>query len=161
MYGNDSVTGKPIINKDGRGGPLTEDHQCMQALHEDDLEWKNLRYEGQHSKMMFHPTAEDPTIPNAGIVKYEKGSSHPLHNHYFAQVWYVLEGKFLIDGKTYGKGSMMFHPDPHFEYALETLEDGKILYVQYVGPHTQQGAIYEGRFNMDKRRNVEDETTAV
>ena len=39
--------------------------------------------------MMFHPTAEDPTIPNAGIVRYEKGSGHPLHNHYFAQVWYI------------------------------------------------------------------------
>lgn len=56
---------------------------------------------------------------------------------------------------------MIFHPDPHFEYALETLEDGKILYVQYVGPHTGQGAIYEGRFNVDKRKSVEDETTAI
>lgn len=161
MSNIDPITGKAILNVGGRDGPLTEDHQCMQALHEDDLEWTNLRYEGQLAKMMFHPTADNPSIPNAGIVKYEKGSKHPLHNHYFAQIWYVLEGKFLIEGKEYGKGSMMFHPDPHFEYALETLEDGKILYVQYVGPHTRQGAIYEGRFNVDKRRNVEDETTAI
>ena len=28
---------------------------------------------------------------------------------------------------------MIFHPDPHFESALETVETGAILYVQYVG----------------------------
>ena len=133
----------------------------MRACHQDDLEWTNLRYEGQYAKMMFHPTAEDPTIPNAGIVRYEKGSGHPLHNHYFAQVWYILEGQFRIEGKLYGKGAMIFHPDPHFESALETVETGAILYVQYVGPHTRQGAIYEGRFNVKERRPLEEETTAV
>ena len=157
----DPITGKSIINKGGRGGPLTEAHQCMQASHEDDIEWTNLRYEGQFAKMLFHPTADDATIPNAGIVKYERGSKHPLHNHYFAQIWYILDGDFLINGKMYGKGSMMFHPDPHFEWELETLKEGKILYVQYVGPHTQQGAIYDGRFNVDKRKNVADETAAI
>lgn len=156
----DPVTHKKIINEGGRDGPLTEDHQGMRTCHEDELGWTNLRYEGQFAKMMFHPTAEDPTIPNAGIVKYEKGSSHPLHNHYFAQIWYVLRGSFLIDGAVYGKGAMIFHPDPHFEYALETLEEGEILYVQYVGPHTRQGAVYDGRFNVDKRKKLEDETTA-
>ena len=133
----------------------------MRACHQDDLEWTNLRYEGQYAKMMFHPTAEDPTIPNAGIVRYEKGSGHPLHNHYFAQVWYILEGQFRIEGKLYGKGAMIFHPDPHFESALETVETGAILYVQYVGSHTRQGAIYEGRFNVKERRPLEEETTAV
>ena len=56
---------------------------------------------------------------------------------------------------------MIFHPDPHFESALETVETGAILYVQYVGPHTRQGAIYEGRFNVKERRPLEEETTAV
>ncbi|MDH1301663.1 MULTISPECIES: cupin domain-containing protein [Achromobacter] len=161
MSSIDTITGKKIINEGGRGGPLTEDHQGMRARHEDDLEWTNLRYEGQFAKMMFHPTAEDPTIPNAGIVRYEKGSGHPLHNHYFAQIWYILDGKFLIEGKLHGKGSMIFHPDPHFESKLETIEAGTILYVQYVGPHTRQGAIYEGRFNVSERKSLAEETTAV
>lgn len=161
MSSIDTITGKKIINEGGRDGPLTESHQGMRTHHVNDLEWTNLRYEGQYAKMMFHPTAEDPTIPNAGIVRYEKGSGHPLHNHYFAQVWYILEGKFLIEGKVYDQGAMIFHPDPHFESKLETLEAGMILYVQYVGPHTGQGAIYDGRFNVGERKRLEEETTAM
>ncbi|KDD06733.1 ChrR cupin-like domain protein [Bordetella bronchiseptica MBORD681] len=157
----DPITSARIVNPGGRGGPLTEAHQPMRAMHRDDIEWENLRYEGQFSKMMFHPVQDDRTIPNAGIVRYEKGSGHPLHNHYFAQIWYVLSGKFEIEGKVYGEGSMMFHPDPHYEYALNTLEDGEILYVQYMGPTTRQPAIYEGRFNMETRRPLEDESTAA
>lgn len=157
----DPITNSEVINPGGRGGPLTACHQPMVARHREDLQWENLRYDGQFSKMMFHPTAEQPTVPNAGIVRYEKGSGHPLHNHYFAQIWYVLSGKFEIEGKVYGEGSMMFHPDPHFEYELKTLEEGEILYVQYMGPTTRQGPIYEGRFNMALRRPLSEESTAV
>lgn len=157
----DPITQAEIINQGGRGGPLTAKHKAMEAKHRDEVQWENLRYDGQFSKMMFHPTAEDATIPNAGVVKYEKGSGHPLHNHYFAQIWYVLKGKFEIEGKVYGEGSMMFHPDPHFEYELKTLEDGEILYVQYMGPTTRQGPIYDGRFNMKERRPLSEESTSI
>lgn len=157
----DPVTGKNIVNPGGRGGPLTEDHQPMRVVHRDALEWENLRYEGQFSKMMFHPTKEDNTIPNAGIVRYERGSGHPLHNHYFAQIWYVLSGEYEIDGEQYGPGTMIFHPDPHFEHQLTTIEEGEILYVQYMGPHTRQPPIYDGRFNVKERRPLDDESTAV
>ncbi len=34
--------------------------------------------------------------PNAGLVRYEPGASHPLHTHRFAQVWCILEGTFRI-----------------------------------------------------------------
>ncbi len=157
----DPVTGLPILHKDGIGGPLTAAHQSMQVRHPDDMDWTNLRYEGQFAKMLFHPTADDRTIPNAGIVRYQKGSSHPLHNHYFAQVWYIIDGLFEIDGKEHGAGTMIFHPDPHFEHALMTKEDGHILYVQYMGPTTQHGPIYDGRFNVTQRKRVEDESAAV
>lgn len=131
----------------------------MQARHIDEQGWALLRYEGQTTKMLFHPTAEDPTIPNAGLVRYEPGSGHPLHNHWFAQIWYVLEGEFLINGKTYGVGSMIFHPDPHYEYALTTKTGGTILYVQYMGPTTRKAPIYDGRFNLTQRKKLEEETT--
>lgn len=141
------------------GGPLTPDHQPMRAKHINDQDWTILRYEGQLAKMLFHPTPDDPTVPNAGLVHYDPGSGHPLHNHYFAQVWYVLEGEFLINGKTYGVGSMIYHPDPHYEYALTTKTGGTILYVQYMGPTTRKAPIYDGRFNVTKRKPVEQETT--
>lgn len=157
----DPITLAPILNSGGIGGPLTAAHREMAVKHRDDLEWDNLRYEGQFTKMMFHPTQDDPTIPNAGVVKYLKGSGHPLHSHYFAQIWYILAGKFEINGVIYGEGTMVFHPDPHYEHALTTLEDGEILYVQYMGPTTRQPAIYEGRFNMKTRRSLEEESRAV
>lgn len=140
--------------------PLTDAHQAMRVSHPDDIEWSMLRYEGQTAKMMFHPTKDDPTIPNAGLVRYEPGSGHPLHSHYFAQVWYILEGTFLIDGAYYGPNTMVFHPDPHFEHELTTETGGVILYIQYMGPTTRQGPIYDGRFNMTERKKLEDETTA-
>ena len=34
---------------------------------------------------------------------------------------------------------MIFHPDPHFESALETVETGAILACSTSVPHTRQG----------------------
>ncbi len=44
------------------------------------------------TRMVFHPSAENPTAPNAGTITYQPGSGFPLHMHDFAQPWYVLEG---------------------------------------------------------------------
>ncbi|TWT08769.1 cupin domain-containing protein [Reyranella sp. CPCC 100927] len=153
----DPITNETVSAE--KGAPLTAAHQAMRVEHPDDHDWTLLRYEGQTSKMLFHPTADDPTVPNAGLVHYEPGSSHPVHSHYFAQIWYVLDGEFRIGGKTYGKGTMIFHPDPHFEHDLVTDTGGTILYVQYMGPSTRQAPIYDGRFNVTRRKKLEDETT--
>jgi quercetin dioxygenase-like cupin family protein len=65
-------------------------------VHRDEREWETIRWPGQIGKMLFHPHPERPTEPNAGIVRYEAGSHHPLHHYDFAQVWYVLEGQFTL-----------------------------------------------------------------
>ena len=75
-------------------------------IHEDEMDWETLRFPGQHSKMVFHPTPDDPTHPNAGFVRYEPGAHHPRHRHDFAQVWYVLEGEFKIGARTVGPGTV-------------------------------------------------------
>jgi hypothetical protein len=36
--------------------------------------------------MLFHPRAEAPSEPSAGLVRYEPGSQHD-----FAHFWYILE----------------------------------------------------------------------
>src|SRR5438094_496850 len=87
--------------------------QPMQAVHESEREWEMLRFPGQWSKMLFHPSPERPTEPNGGFVRYDPGAHHPLHRHDFAQIWYVLEGSFTIGGLSYGPGTMIHHPDPH------------------------------------------------
>jgi len=132
-------------------------HQPMEAVHVDDRPWETLRWPGQWSKMLFHPRPERGTEPNAGLVRYEPGSHHPLHKHDFAQVWYILEGQFQIGEGTYGPGTMLFYPDPHWEAPLSTTTGGLMLFVQYQGPTTGGSPIYDGRFNMAARKPIAEE----
>ena len=73
------------------------------------------------------------------------------------QVWFILKGEFTIDGRLCPPGTMLYHPDPHFEGAFHTATGGEILIVQYPGPSTGERPIYAGRFNMEKRKAVEEE----
>lgn len=140
---------------------VTTTHHPMEVVHIDEREWETIRWPGQMGKMLFHPRPDRPTEPNAGVVRFDPGSHHPLHKHDFAQVWYVLEGEFEIGGRTYGPGSMMFHADPHFEDELRTETGGKMVFVQYPGPSTGGRPIYDGRFNMTERKAVADERTDI
>ncbi|HZS85692.1 MAG TPA: cupin domain-containing protein [Stellaceae bacterium] len=136
------------------------DH-AMEAVLESERAWEMLRFPGEWSKMLFHPTAERPTAPNAGFVRYEPGAHHPLHRHDFAQIWYILEGRFTIGGKEYGPGAMIFHPDPHYEEELATATGGVMLFVQYQGPTTGGRPIYDGRFNVAARKALSQERLDV
>lgn len=135
----------------------TEGHFPFEARHRDDVPWETIRWPGETGKMLFHPRPERPTEPNAGILRLEPGAYHPLHKHDFAQVWYILEGEFRIGGRACGPGTMLFHPDPHYEDELHTETGGEILIVQYPGPATGGRPIYDKRFNMEKRRPVDEE----
>jgi len=92
-------------------------------------------------------------------LRLEPGAHHPLHKHDFAQIWYILEGEFRIGGGTYGPGTMIFHPDPHFEDEFRTETGGEILIVQYPGPTTGGRPIYDKRFNMADRKPIAAERT--
>lgn len=151
-----TATAAPRI-RDPKIEPATEDHKPHELRHIDDAPWETLRYPGQTSKMLFHPRPERPTEPNAGFVRYEPGAHHPLHSHNFAQIWYVLEGTFKIGKDTCGPGTMVFHPDPHFEQDLSTETGGLMLFVQYQGPTTGKGPIYDGRFNVAARKPLDQE----
>lgn len=136
-------------------------HAGPEARHPDDMDWMVQRFPGQTCKMVFHPTPERPSEPNAGLVRYAPGAWHPVHSHEFAQVWYILEGEFNYGGRMYGPGTMIFHRDPHTEPELRTSTGGTIVYVQYMGPTTRQAPIYDGRFNLKERRAVENERTDI
>lgn len=151
------MAGTATRPRDPKQEPLTEEHKPHELRRAGDVAWEMLRYPGQWSKMLFHPRPERPTEPNAGIVRYEPGAHHPLHSHNFAQIWYILEGEFQIGDDACGPGAMLFHPDPHFEKPLHTKTGGQILFVQYVGPTTGKGPIYEGRFNVKERKPLEQE----
>ena len=85
------------------------EHQPMEARHRDELEWETIRWPGETGKMLFHPRPERATEPNAGILRLAPCAHHPRHNHDFAQIWYILEGRRTDTG-------------------------GEILIVQYPGP---------------------------
>jgi anti-sigma factor ChrR (cupin superfamily) len=136
----------------------TKDHGAI-VRHVDDFEWETIRWPGETGKMLFHPRPEAPDEPNAGLLRLDPGGHHPRHRHDFAQVWYILEGEFTIAGKLYGPGTMLYHPDPHYEDELHTSTGGTMLIVQYPGPSTGGRPIYDKRFNMQERRPVAEERT--
>jgi hypothetical protein len=134
-----------------------KDHLPYEVRHLDDMDWETIRWPGETGKMLFHPRPERPTEPNAGILRLAPGAYHPEHYHGFAQVWFILKGEFQIDGVTHGPGTMLFHPDPHFEGDFKTEEGGEILIVQYPGPTTGEKPIYDDRFNKTARKAVAEE----
>jgi hypothetical protein len=129
--------------------------------HVDEMEWETIRWPGETGKMLFHPSPSRPTEPNAGLLRFAPGSHHPWHRHDFAQIWYILEGEFRIAGKLCGPGTMLFHPDPHFEDELHTETGGLMVIVQYPGPTTGGRPIYDERFNMRERRAIAAERTDI
>ena len=139
---------------------VSDAHHPPEFKHAADMEWEMGRF-GNVTKFLFHPRSERPTEPNAGFLKYAPGASFPLHRHDFAQIWYILEGTFSIGGKTYAPGTMVFHPDPHYEADLSTETGGVMLFVQYQGPETGGRPIYDGRFNVEARQALEKERLDV
>ena len=136
---------------------VIDTHHAPQFKQTSEMEWETLRFPGQLSKMVFHPGPDTPTHPNAGLVRYEPGAHHPLHTHDFAQVWYILDGEFRIGDHVHGPGTMFFYPDPHYEDALSTDTGGTMVFVQYQGPTTGARPIYDGRFNVKERPDLEEE----
>jgi quercetin dioxygenase-like cupin family protein len=120
----------------------------------DDIEPQMGRFKNT-TQMVFHPSEDDPTQPNAGIINYLPGSGFPLHKHDFAQLWYVVEGECEYGDTKLRQGDLVYMKDPHFEYEMKTEGGCRILFLQYQGPTTGQGPIYQGRFNVSK---VEDYT---
>lgn len=141
---------------DTTAGPNNTHNQHI-CRHLDDMDWETQRFSSIKSKMLFHPTPDNPTEPNAGVLNYEPGGGHPLHSHDFAQVWYILKGEFTIGDETYGVGTMVYHADPHVEQELSTKTGGQILFVQYQGPTTGKGPIYDGRFNLEEHTDLAKE----
>ncbi len=90
------------------------------------------------------------------MLRYEAGEGFVTHRHDFAQVWYVIEGEFQYGEQTLRAGHIVYHADPHREYELRTETGCTILFMQYQGPTTGEGPLYEGRMNL-KQAEAEEE----
>ncbi len=142
-----------------RVAKLIEQREPHRVVHEDDLEWRKIRWPGEWGKIAFHPTEDDPTTPLFGVTKFEPGGWFPDHAHEFAQIWYVLEGECTVNGETCRAGSFVYHPDPHVERELKTENGVSIVFCQYPGPNTGERPIYHDRFDIDERKDVDVEPT--
>ena len=56
---------------------------------------------------------------------------------------------------------MVYHAAPHYEEDLSTETGGLMFFVQYTGPETGKGPIYDGRFNMKERKPLSEENLKV
>jgi quercetin dioxygenase-like cupin family protein len=104
---------------------------------------------GNVTRMVIHPSDEEPTAPNAGTIHYPAGTGFPLHGHDFAQVWYVLDGECRLGKRRLRAGDLVYHPDPHVEQEMFTEGGCTILFVQYQGPTTGARPVYARRFDAD------------
>lgn len=132
---------------------VTTTHHAPEFKHPDQMDWEMGRFKNA-TKFLFHPRPEHPTEPNAGFLRYEPQAGFPLHKHDFAQIWYIIEGEFKMNGRIYGPGTLAYMADPHFEYEMHTDTGGIVLFVQYPGPTTGARPIYDGRMNLKEVKPI-------
>ena len=48
-------------------------HNAPEFRHPDEMDWQMGRFRNA-TKFLFHPTAERPTTPNVGFLRYEPGA---------------------------------------------------------------------------------------
>lgn len=131
-------------------------HNAPIVRRPDDIEPEMGRFRNT-TQMAFHPTPDDPTQPNAGILNYLPGAGFPLHMHEFAQVWYVIEGECTYGDTVLRQGDLVYMKDPHFEHEMSTENGCRILFLQYQGPTTGGRPVYDGRFNVTEVKDLEEE----
>ena len=102
---------------------------------------------GNITRMVIHPNEADPTAPNTGTITYPPGTGFPTHKHDFAQVWYLLDGECQYGERNLRAGDLIYHGDPHIEEEMHTVDGCTMLFVQYPGPSTGLGPVFEGRFD--------------
>ncbi len=138
------------MNETSNPIPATErqssGHRLPQVARPDAHDGQIGRF-GNVTRMVIHPTANDPDAPNAGTITYPPGTGFPLHKHDFAQVWYVLEGECRFGERRLRAGDLVYLGDPHIEHEMHTEDGCTMLFVQYPGPSTGARPIFEGRFD--------------
>ncbi len=78
----------------------------LYAKHADQLEWESTRFpENEVKTLSFHDGVA------FFITKTAPGGYTFPHLHEFRQFRYILEGEYIVNGKTYGPGTLIEFPD--------------------------------------------------
>jgi hypothetical protein len=94
------------------------------------MEWEATRFPDFHVKVL---SFFDKT--NMSIGKMAPGGRNFAHAHGFRQVRFVLEGEFIVNGKTYGPGSFIEFPELQY-YESYSPNGGVWLQIQLPNPRT-------------------------
>jgi hypothetical protein len=83
--------------------------------------------------MLFHPSAGSRPRPMPASWVSSRARIIPGTITASRRSGASLKGVFTIDGRLCPQGTMLYHPDPHFEGAFHTENGGEILTVWYPG----------------------------
>ena len=96
----------------------------MKVVRQKDIDWKVV---GEGIKMKVLSYGDNLMMT---MVKFEKGTTAPMHSHPHEQISYILEGKFVyrMDGKEQilERGDSVYVPS-NAKHNVTALEDGIIL----------------------------------
>ena len=87
---------------------------------------KEIHYEGVFVKSLHFDKEKQRSTTI--LIKFEKGSSYPYHNHPAGEELFVLEGEVIIEGALLKKGDYLFTP-PGCKHSVRTEIGCTILFI--------------------------------
>jgi hypothetical protein len=102
----------------------------LKAVNVNDLPWQETRFADNVIKVL---SFRDGVLFE--IQKFEPNSYTFPHKHGFRQLRYILEGEMIVNGKTYGPGTLIDFPEKEI-YEVHSPKGGSWIVVQLAGTTT-------------------------
>ena len=106
----------------------------LQSVDANKLEWEATRFPDFHVKPLGYRQGE----AYVSMGRMSPGGRNFPHAHGFHQVRFVLEGEFIINGKTYGPGSYIDYPE-FSRYETYSPKGGTWFQIQFWNQKTGDG----------------------
>jgi hypothetical protein len=124
----------------------------LESINEKDLPWAATRFPLFHNKPLSVREGE----AFFSIGRMGPGGRNFPHAHGFHQVRYVLEGEFIINGVTYGPGSLIDYPE-FARYETYSPKGGTWFQVQFWNPKNGAGPTDFSGFTYGDEKDAEVE----
>lgn len=95
-----------------------------------DMDWQDTRFDDNWIKVL---SFRDGVIFE--LQKFAPNSGTFPHGHQFRQLRYILEGEFIVNGKSYGPGTLIDFPEK-VAYEVKAPQGGIWIVVQMPGATT-------------------------
>ena len=102
----------------------------LNAVDSNKMDWEGTRFPECFIKVLSFRDGV-----NFELDRFEPGGHTFPHQHNFWQIRYVLEGEFVVNGKTYGPGTLIDFPEKT-PYEVFSPKGGVWIILQMPGPTT-------------------------